>query len=78
MWTEIDPNTDDFKIITDRVLLMHSDFLLQAWGFVILDSDGNQAGVWYSTIRAAAVQINENRQIVKLFPMAHRAIGEQR
>jgi len=37
MWTDIDPSLDDFKVITDRVLLMHSDFLLQAWGFVILE-----------------------------------------
>ncbi len=78
MWTQIDPESNDFSVIIDRVLIRQSDFRFQAWGFVILDPEGNEVGVWYSTYRTAAVRINENGQITKLHPMGHRAIGDQR
>ena len=78
MWTEIDPESNDFSAIIDRVLIRQTDFRYQAWGFVILDQQGNEVGVWYSTYRSAAVRINEDGQINKLHPMGQRNIGEQR
>jgi hypothetical protein len=65
MWFEIDPESKDFNIIIDRVSLLNTDFRIQAWGFVILDREGNEAGVWYS-------------QINKLFPMGQTTIGPQK
>ncbi len=78
MWTEIDPESNDFSVMIDRVLIRQSDFRYQAWGFVILDPEGKEAGVWYSTYRSAAIRFNDNRQINKLKPMGQRAIGDQR
>jgi hypothetical protein len=78
MWFEIDPESKDFNIIIDRVSLLNTDFRIQAWGFVILDREGNEAGVWYSILRAAAVRIDENGQINKLFPMGQTTIGPQK
>ena len=78
MWTEIDPKSDDFSVIIDRVMLYGTtDYVSQAWGFVILDPEGKEAGVWYSAIRSAAVRVNEKGQIDQLSPMRHRAIGAQ-
>ena len=77
-WTQIDPESNDFSVIIDRVFIRQSDFRYRAWGFVILDPENNEVGVWYSTYRTAAVRINENGQITKLNPMSLRAIGVQR
>jgi hypothetical protein len=54
LWLEVDPQSKDFRT--------------QPWGFNILDHSGNTVGVWYSAIRAAAVEVNEKGQIVNLSP----------
>ena len=75
---QIDPKSEDFRIIIDRVSLQGMGRAVEPWGFRILDSAGNDVGVWYSAIRAAAVEINENGQIVNLSPLRTVAIGDQR
>jgi len=78
MWVEIDPNSKDFRRVIDVISLQGQSGPVNPWGFRILDPSGADVGVWYSAIRAAAVQINENNQIVKLAPMRTVAIGDQR
>ena len=78
MWVQIDPESEDFRIIIDRVSLQGMGGTAEPWGFRILDADGNDVGVWYSAISTAAVKINENRQITNLQPSRTVAIGDQR
>jgi hypothetical protein len=42
-----------------------------------LDHSGNAVGGWYSAIRAAAVEVNENGQIVNLSPQRVVTRGSQ-
>lgn len=76
-WGKIDTDSKDFAILVDRIGFQGMGNQIQPWGSVILDRDGNQVGVWYSAARAAAVEINENHQIVNLSPSGLVAIGEQ-
>jgi hypothetical protein len=78
MWVQINPESEDFRIIIDRVSLQGMGRTYEPWGFRILDAAGNDVGVWYSAISTAAVQINENRQITNLQPSRTVAIGDQR
>ena len=68
LWLEVDPHSKDFRTLIDRISLQGSGGTTQPWGFTILDHSGNMVGVWYSAIRAAAVEVNENGQIVNLSP----------
>ena len=77
MWQQIDAESEDFRRLIDIVSLQGAGNNIQPWGFDILDKDGNYVGVWYSAIRAAAVEVNENRQIVNLQPSGTLAIGDQ-
>ena len=78
LWVQIDPKSQDFRTLIQRASLQGMGNTVQPWGFRILDNAGNYVGVWYSALRAAAVQINENRQIVNLQPSRVVAIGNQR
>jgi hypothetical protein len=78
MWVQIDPESEDFRIIIDRVSLQGMGGTYEPWGFRILDAAGNDVGVWYSALSNAAVQINENRQVTNLAPSRTVAIGDQR
>jgi len=78
LWVQIDPKSQDFRTLIQRASLQGMGNTVQPWGFRILDNAGNYVGVWYSALRAAAVQINENRQIVNLQPSRVVAIGDQR
>ena len=78
LWVEIDPKSDDFRILINRVSLQGMGGTVEPWGFRILDAAGNDVGVWYSALSNAAVQINENRQITNLQPSRTVAIGDQR
>ena len=69
LWVEIDPQSKDFRALIDRVSLQGSGSTTRPWGFRILDHSGGAVGVWYSAIRAAAVEVNENGQIVNLSPL---------
>jgi hypothetical protein len=77
LWVEIDPKSKDFRILIERVALQGSGSVANAWGFTILDNAGREVGVWYSAIRAAAVDIKPNGQIVNLSPIGVAAIGDQ-
>ncbi len=78
MWVQIDPKSEDFRTIIDRVSLQGMGRAVEPWGFRILDPAGNDVGVWYSALSNAAVQINENRQITNLQPSRTVAIGDPR
>ena len=78
LWVQIDPESEDFRRLIDIVSLQGGGTTIQPWGFRILDKVGNDVGVWYSAIRAAAVEINEKGQIVNLSPLRTVAIGDQR
>ena len=78
LWVQIDPESEDFRTIIDRVSLQGMGRAVEPWGFRILDPAGNDVGVWYSALSNAAVQINENRQITNLQPSRTVAIGDQR
>ena len=77
LWVQIDPESEDFRTIIDRVSLQGMGTTAEPWGFNIIDHAGNYVGVWYSAIRAAAVKVNENRQIVNLQPSRTIAVGDQ-
>jgi len=78
MWLQIDTESDNFRRLIDIVSLQGMGNQVQPWGFRILDNEGNAVGVWYSSLRAAAVEVNENRQIVNLQPSRTVVVGEQR
>jgi hypothetical protein len=44
---------------------------------MILDKSGRNVGVWYSAIRAATVDVDENGRIVNLSPTRTVTIGDQ-
>ena len=77
LWIQIDTESEDFRRLIDIVSLQGGGTSTQPWGFRILDNAGNDVGIWYSAIRAAAVEINENGQIVNLSPLRTVAIGDQ-
>ena len=77
MWVQIDTESEDFRKLIDIVSLQGMGNIVEPWGFSILDNEGNDVGVWYSSLRAAAVVINENRQIVNLQPSRTVATGDQ-
>jgi hypothetical protein len=76
MWVKIDTESDNFRRLIDIVSLQGMGNPVEPWGFRILDSKGNYAGVWYSALRAAAVDITDNRQIVNLQPSTMVVRGE--
>jgi hypothetical protein len=78
LWVKIDPHSKDFRALIEKVSLQGTGSIANPWGFVILDPSGREAGVWYSAIRAAAVEIKDNGQIVNLSPLPTVAIGNQR
>jgi hypothetical protein len=63
--------------LIDKVSLQGSGSTTDPWGFTILDNSGRDVGVWYSAIRAAAVEIDEKGQIVNLSPLRTVTIGGQ-
>ncbi len=77
VWVPIDANSKDFRTLINKVSLQGSGGTTHPWGFTILDHAGNDVGVWYSAIRAAAVDIDENGQIVNLSPIRTATIGDQ-
>ena len=77
IWVKIDTNSDDFKTLISRVAIQGSGGPVNPWGFTILDKSGRQVGVWYSSIRAAAVDVDENGRIVNLSPIRTVTRGGQ-
>jgi len=77
LWVEINPKSEDFRKLIERVALQGSGSTIQPWGFTILDKSGNDVGVWYSAIRAAAVEIDAKGRIVNLSPLLAVTAGNQ-
>jgi hypothetical protein len=77
LWVAVDPQSEDFRTLIDRVSQQGSGSATQPWGFTILDHSGGAVGIWYSAIRAAAVEVNENGKIVNLAPLGTVTIGNQ-
>ena len=77
LWVEIDTKSNDFRTLIDRVSLQGTGSTTHPWGFKILDKSGSNVGVWYSAIRAAAVDIDENGRIVNLSPIRMVTTGDQ-
>ena len=77
LWVEVDPQSKDFRTLIDRISLQGSGSTTEPWGFTILDHSGSRVGVWYSAIRAAAVEVDENGQIVNLAPLRTVTKGTQ-
>ena len=69
LWVKIDTQSQDFRTLIDRVSLQGSGSTTRPWGVRILDHSGSAVGIWYSAIRTAAVEVNENGQIVNLSPL---------
>ena len=78
LWVPIDPNSKNFKVLIEKVSLQGAGNTVNPWGFNILDHSGRDVGVWYSAVRAAAVEIDPNGRIVNLSPVRTVAIGDQR
>lgn len=77
LWVKIDPQSEDFRTLVDRVSLQGKGGTTSPWGFDILDKSGNYVGVWYSASRAAVVEIDENGRITLLSPMVTVTKGDQ-
>jgi hypothetical protein len=77
LWLKIDPASKDFRNLIEKVHLQGGGSTVNPWGFMILDSSGRQVGVWYSAVRAAAVEVKPNGQIVNLSPLPTVSIGNQ-
>ncbi len=77
LWVEIDAQSGDFRTLIGRVSLQGMGSTIHPWGFTILDKSGRNIGVWYSAIRAAAVDVDENGRIVNLSPLRTVTRGDQ-
>jgi hypothetical protein len=77
LWVEVDPQSKNFRSVIDRISAQGMGGTTRPWGFRILDHSGRAVGVWYSASRAAAVEINENGQIVNLSPIRMVTRGDQ-
>ena len=75
LWVEIDTQSQDFRTLIDRSSFKGPGCGTVPSGFTILDHSGRNVGVWYSTIRAAAVEVNEDGQIIKLAPLIPKTGG---
>ena len=78
LWLPIEPESKNFRTLIDRVSLQGTGSTTQPWGFNILDKSGNDVGVWYSAIRAAAVEIDEEGRILNLSPIRAVTHGNQK
>jgi hypothetical protein len=77
LWVKIDPNSKEFGNIIERVSLQGGSSVVEPWGFNIIDQTGRKVGIWYSAIRGASIEVNQNNQIVSLAPTGLVAIGNQ-
>ena len=75
LWVKIDTESDDYRRMIDIISTSAEGDTAEPWGFRILDRDGNYVGIWYSTVKATSVDINENRQIVQFGPAIVSRVG---
>ena len=76
LWVEIDPKSQDFRTMIDRVSHQVGG-AVRPWGFTILDAAGKNVGVWYSALGSATVKIDETGEIVMLSPVGIVTVGDQ-
>ena len=77
VWTEIDPQSEEFKRVIELVGLQGTGTgqTTRPMGFKIISADGRYVGIWYSALRTASVAINENNEITSLVPTGNVTRG---
>ena len=60
MWREVEPNSDKFKKMT---VWLWEDYGYSRYGARILDPEGNQAGILFSSIREIAVKFSGDNKM---------------
>ncbi len=80
LWTQIDTRSDEFRRLIRLVGLQGTGAAdtIRPWGFQILTHDGRYVGIWYSALRTATVEVNENNEIITLVPTGNITRGGQR
>jgi hypothetical protein len=69
-WTQFDPSDKTLKTGVDSINFHHSTRVRNyPYGFIILDTEGKQVGIWYSIWDWTTVIMEENHHI-KVFPPA--------
>jgi hypothetical protein len=69
-WTQFDPSDDTLKTGVDSINFHNSNRVRNyPYGFLILDSEGIQVGIWYSIWDWTTV-IREDDNRIKVFPPA--------
>jgi hypothetical protein len=69
-WTQFDPSDDTLKTGVDSINFYHSTRVrYYPYGFIILDPEGNQVGIWYSIWDWTTVIMEKDNRI-KVFPPA--------
>ena len=77
LWVEIDTQSEDFRTLINRISIQSTGRAGRPWGFKIFDHTNREIGMWYSTSRAVAIEVNENGQITKLSPITMATRGDQ-
>ena len=71
-WTQFDPFDDTFKTGVDSINFHHSTRVRNyPYGFLILDPESKQVGIWYSIWDWTTVIMEEDNRI-KVFPPAKK------
>ena len=80
LWTQIDTQSDEFRRLIRLVGLQGTGAAetIRPWGFKILTHDDRYVGLWYSALRTASVEVNENNEIITLAPTGNITRGGQR
>ena len=60
LWREVEPNTEEFGKIANR---LWEDFDYYPYGATLFDPAGNKVGVWYSSVYFARLKFYEDNQI---------------
>lgn len=63
MWREVQVNTQEFKDLISRAWYNDAYHPHEAKGAHILNPEGKQVGIWYSSLRFVAVKFSENNRI---------------
>jgi hypothetical protein len=64
MWREVQPDTEEFKNLVSRAWENSYYHPYDPRGALILDPEGKQVGIWYSSLRFVTVKFGENNRIV--------------
>jgi hypothetical protein len=80
-WTQFDPSDETLKTGVDSINFHHSTSVrYYPYGFIILDPEGKQVGIWYSIWDWTTVIMEKDNRI-KVFPPAKKdpfGNGDQR